>query len=109
MDTKSFEYLADIPTLKKQLEALDNKLNSNIEKRWLNTHEVANYTGYKLETIKSKVKNSDFIREIHYYKRDGKLLFDKFEIDKWVMGIKPTHTELDTSCMNVVDNIMKSI
>lgn len=109
MNVKSFENLEQIPTLIKQLEAIDNKLNSNIEKRWLNTHEVASYTGYKLETIKSKVKNSDFIREVHYYKRDGKLLFDKFEIDKWVMGIKPLHLELDTSCMEVVNDIISSL
>ena len=101
--------LEAIPTVLKQLEIIDNKLNSNIDKRWLNTSELASYTGYKLETIKSKIKKHDFIIGVHYFKRDGKLLFDKFEIDKWVMGIKPSNIELENDYSNIVDEVLASL
>lgn len=77
----------DIEKVSKQLELIDKKIDSNIEKRWLTTDDVAKYTGYKLETIRSKIKNRDFIKEIHYFKKGRKILFDKFEIDKWIMGL----------------------
>jgi len=101
--------LESIPTIKKQLEIITQKLDSNIDKRWLNTRELANYTGYKLETIKSKIKSHEFIIGVQYFKRDGKLLFDKFEVDRWVMGIKPTNIELDNDCSNIVDEVLASI
>jgi len=101
--------LEDIPTVLIQLKLIDKKLDLNIEKRWLNTRELANYTGYKLETIKSKIKNHEFIIGVQYFKRDGKLLFDKFEVDRWVMGIKPTDIELNNDCSNIVDEVLASI
>ena len=101
--------LQDIPTVLKQLRIIDKKLDSNIEKRWLNTQELANYTGYKLETIKSKIKKHEFIIGIQYFKRDGKLLFDKFEVDKWVMGIKPSNHKLDGNCIDIVNEVLASI
>lgn len=101
--------LEAIPTLMKQLEIIDKKLDSNTDKRWLNTSELANYTGYKLETIKSKIKKHEFSMGIHYFKRDGKLLFDKFEIDKWVMGIKSSNMEFENDCSNIVDEVLASI
>ena len=101
--------LEAIPRVLKQLEVIDNKLNSNIDKRWLNTQELANYTGYKLETIKSKIKKHEFIIGIQYFKRDGKLLFDKFEIDKWVMGINPSSLELESDCKDIVDEVLSSL
>lgn len=56
------------------------------EKRWLNIKEVANYLGYSTHQI-HKLKGEEFVLEVHYYKRSGKLLFDKYMIDKWVLGI----------------------
>ena len=101
--------LEAIPTVVKQLIIIDKKLNSNIDKRWLNTLELANYTGYKLETIKSKIKKHDFIIGTHYFKRDGKLLFDKFEVDKWVMGIIPSNLTLESDYSDIVDEVLASI
>lgn len=101
--------LESIPTVLKQLKIIDQKLDSSVDKRWLNTQELANYTGYKLETIKSKIKKHDFIIGVHYFKRDGKLLFDKFEIDKWVMGIKPFNIEFENDCLNIVDEVLSSL
>jgi len=101
--------LEAIPTVLKQLKIIDKKLDSNIDKRWLNTSELANYTGYALETIKSKIKKHEFAIGVHYFKRDGKLLFDKFEVDKWVMGIKPSNLELKNDCSDIVDEVLASI
>lgn len=101
--------LQEIPKVVKKLEIIDKKLDSNIEKRWLNTQELANYTGYKFETIKSKIKNHEFILGVHYFKRDGKLLFDKFEVDNWVMGITPSNKEIESDYSNIVDDVLASL
>jgi len=101
--------LQEIPRVIQKLEIIDKKLDSNTEKRWLNTQELADYTGYKLETIKAKIKNHSFVMGVHYFKRDGKLLFDKFEVDNWVMGIKPSSLELENDCSNIVDVVLASL
>ena len=101
--------LNEIPNVIKKLEIIDKKIDSNIEKRWLTTREVAEYTGYKFETIKSKIKNHDFIFGVHYYKKCGTLFFDKFEIDNWIMGIKPSNIALENDCLNIVDDVLASL
>ncbi|WP_345974779.1 helix-turn-helix domain-containing protein [Sulfurimonas sp. HSL3-7] len=95
-----FEVLEQIPKLLEVMLQVKSTLETNsTEKRWLNTKELAEYTGYKLETIKAKIKKNDFVLGTHYYKREGKLLFDKSEVDNWVMGIdsvnNSTYTKID--------------
>jgi len=101
--------LESIPKIEKQLKIITQKLDSNIDKKWLNTEELASYTGYKLETIKSKIKTNSFTRGVHYFKRDGKLLFDKFEVDKWVMGIQSSILQSENDCVNIVDEVLASL
>lgn len=101
--------LNEIPKVVKKLEIIDKKLDSNIDKRWLTTRELAEYTGYKFETIKSKIKNHDFIFGVHYYKKDGTLFFDKFEVDNWIMGIKPSNIELKNDSSDIVDEVLASL
>lgn len=85
----SFEELKKIPqVLELLLYVKDTVEKGTVEKRWLNTRELANYTGYKFETIQSKIKKGEFIQSVHYYKKGGILLFDKTEVDNWVMGVK---------------------
>jgi hypothetical protein len=103
-----FSFLKEIPHIIKLLMIINKKIDSNIQKRWLNTNELAVYTGYKLETIKAKVKRGDFILGVHYYKRDGKLLFDKPEVDNWVMGIEASDREAKTDYSNVVNEVLSS-
>jgi hypothetical protein len=119
--TIDFSFLKLIPTILEYLKNIEDKIDTNIEKRWLNSSELALYTGYKLETIKSKVKKGDFIQGLHYYKRDGKLLFDKKEIDRWVMGISKSvennkeldknnkDSESDTYISNIIEDIVSDI
>ena len=102
-----FEALEQIPKLLEiMVQVKDSIANSNTEKRWLNTNELAEYTGYKLETIKSKIKKGDFILGLHYYKREGKLLFDKTQVDNWVMGIDATN---NSGYMSTIDAIVNEV
>ena len=78
-----FENLAKIDEI---LNLLKNQQIETIEKRWLNINETAHYLGYSTDRI-HKLKGNEFIEGLHYYKRSGKLLFDKIVLDKWVLGI----------------------
>jgi len=78
-----FENLSRISTILTKLEELDAKLSS--EKRWLNIKEASNYLGYSQDHIR-KLKNSHFIEGKHYYKKTGRLLFDKIALDSWVQS-----------------------
>ena len=79
MDIK-FENLAKIDEI---LTLLLEQKNNNFEKRWLNINETAHYLGYSKEYI-HKLKDSSFFINKHYYKKSGKLLFDKDMLDIWV-------------------------
>jgi predicted DNA-binding transcriptional regulator AlpA len=84
-----FEQLKLLPQVLELLTSVKDTIEKGtVEKRWFNTRELALYTGYKFETIKSKIKKGEFTQNIHYFKKGGILLFDKVEVDNWVMGIK---------------------
>ena len=80
MDFK-FENLEKIDEVLKKLNLLETKIIS--PKRWLNVSETAYYLGYSKDHI-HKMKNDIFILDLHYYKKVGRLLFDKIELDNWV-------------------------
>jgi len=87
------EALSQIPQILELLTSLkDTVEKGTLEKRWLNTIEVAEYAGYSKYAIETKVKDKTFIKGIHYHKPSGQLMFDKVEIDNWIMGIKPTNS-----------------
>ena len=101
MDIK-FENLEKIDLLIEKIDKLEAKLLC--EKRWLNTSEAATYLGYSKEHI-PKLKNSHLIEGKHYYKKAGRVLYDKYELDNWVTtGI---HSKVDVK--EIVDNIFKDI
>ena len=92
-----FEELKKIPQILDVILTIKETVEKGkLDKRWLNTRELANYTGYKFETIQSKIKKKEFIRNVHYFKRDGTLLFDKIEVDNWVREIKPLNYILNS-------------
>jgi len=89
------EALSQIPQIFELLTSLkDTVEKGTVEKRWLNKLEVAEYAGYSKDAIDAKVKDKSFVKGIHYYKPSGQLMFDKVEIDKWIMGIKPTNSSV---------------
>ena len=74
----NFDNLKKIDTILEKIEILEQKINS--EKRWLNINEASNYLGYSKDHI-HKLKESYFIENKHYYKKSGRILFDKLELD----------------------------
>ena len=97
----SFENLKKSDTILEKIELLENKISS--EKRWLNTKEASHYLGYSQEHI-HKLKDSYFIENKHYYKKSGRILFDKLELDNWVTT---NRTKIDIK--NITDSILKAI
>lgn len=89
----------DIETIKKTLASIQTK-------RWLNTKELAEYLGYSKDRI-YKLKEDVFIEDLHFYKKTGKILFDRVAIDDWVVG-KDYH-EVIQSRQHIVDNILLSV
>ena len=81
----NFESLGKIDEIYNLLVLLKNEVNNKIEKRWLTSEELSLYIGYSKESIKNMIKNEEFIIELHYYKKNRKNIFDKLEIDKWIM------------------------
>ncbi len=54
-------------------------------RKWLNSKELAHYLGYSEDKI-HKIKKTEWIENIHFFKPTGKLIFSKEKIDKWVVG-----------------------
>jgi hypothetical protein len=86
MDIK-FENLAKIDEILIKIDYIEKQLSNTNYKRWLNINETAIYLGYSKDYI-HKLKDSSFILNKHYYKKSGKLLFDKDELDLWVISDK---------------------
>lgn len=101
-----FESLKLLP----QMFALIEKLNTNLQnahtKRWLSVKELATYLSYSSDRI-YKIKEEHFIEGIHFFKKSGKILFDRVAIDSWVVG-KDTLETNDTQ-RQIVDNVLLSI
>ena len=73
----SFENLKKIDTILEKLESLENKISS--EKRWLNIKEASYYLGYSKDHI-HKLKENYLLEGKHYFKKAGRILFDKIDI-----------------------------
>lgn len=89
----AFEKLEKIEEIYNLLVLLRDREINKIEKRWLTTEELAEYIGYSKESIKNMIRDEEFILELHYYKKHRKNIFDKTEIDKWVMSSDKTYTK----------------
>ncbi len=96
----NFENLAKIDEI---LQILQKQQVDIIEKRWLNVSETAHYLGYSKDHI-HKMKSDTFILDVHYYKKAGRLLFDKIELDNWV-----TQTEHKLSPKDIANEILKDL
>ena len=82
------EHLQLIPNILKQLEVLKLNQAMSSDKRWLNSRELSDYIGYSMDAINKMVKDDVFIDGVHYHKPSKKLLFDKEQVNNWVIGIK---------------------
>ncbi|RXJ83321.1 helix-turn-helix domain-containing protein [Arcobacter cloacae] len=97
----SFENLKKIDTILEKIETLENKISS--EKRWLNTKEASYYLGYSKDHI-HKLKDSHLIEGKHYFKKAGRILFDKLELDNWV-----TTSFININSKKIAENILKDL
>ena len=101
-----FESLKLLP----QMFALIEKLNFNLEnghtKRWLSVRELAEYLSYSNDRI-YKLKDEYFLENEHFFKKSGKILFDRVAIDSWMVEGKSNET--NQSQRQIVDNILSSI
>lgn len=77
-------------------------------KQWLNTNEVAHYLGYSKESIHKMVKSQEFKQGTHYHKKIKRLLFNKIEIDKWVMSdgaVNSSNYNIDKTIADILSSI----
>ena len=84
-----FEALSQIPQLLEIVAGLKTTIEAGTtEKRWLSKDELLAYIPFKIDSVNTRVKANEFIRDIHYYKKGRTLIFDKLEIDNWIMNKK---------------------
>lgn len=100
----NIEALDQIPQIFEMMKLLSKQMENNVEKRWLNISEAANYLGYSKDHL-HKLKESSFIIGQHYYKKSGKLLFDKNELDKWVMTTPVNNIDANA----VIEAVLKDV
>lgn len=108
----NLESLNQIPQLLELIVSMKSTIeNGTIQKRWLNTRELAEYTSYKFETIQTKIKKGEFTQGVHYFKKGGILLFDKGEVDNWVMGVKSANNVnyINTEIDDIVDDVLSDL
>lgn len=74
-----------IKEIAKDIELIKKSIETQGEKRWLNIKEASNYLGYSQDHL-HKLKNSYLIEGKHYFKKAGRLLFDKIALDTWVQS-----------------------
>ncbi|EDZ61311.1 hypothetical protein SMGD1_2537 [Sulfurimonas gotlandica GD1] len=102
-----FENLNLIKQMAYDMQLLKKLLQDSSSKRWLSVKELAIYLSYSKDRI-YKIKDTIFIEGIHFYKKSGKILFDRVAIDEWVISKEKTN-EINQSQRQVVDNILSSI
>ena len=102
-----FENINLIKQIFNDMRLLKKLLLDTNKKRWLSVKELAIYLSYSKDRI-YKFKDNIFIEGIHFYKKSGKILFDRVAIDEWVISEEKTN-EINQSQRQVVDNILSSI
>jgi len=101
----ALEHLELLPKILEKLTLIEKKLEDSQSKRWMNVKELGKYLGYSADHV-YKLKDDIFIEGIHFHKR-GKLLFDRIEIDKWVIGADTSNKRQELK--NNIDAILNSV
>lgn len=83
--TETFKDLEILQEMFKEIKMIKKAFENRVEKKWFTIKELAEYLDYSQDRL-HKLKGDEFIEGIHYYKRKGKLLFDKYKVDEWVVG-----------------------
>jgi len=101
----ALEHLELLPKILEKLTLIEKKLEDSQSKRWMNVKELGKYLGYSVDHI-YKLRDDTFFEGIHFHKR-GKLLFDRIEIDKWVIGADTSNKRQEQK--NNIDAILNSV
>ena len=96
-----------IKEIAKDIELIKKALENHTEKRWLNVKELSAYLGYSKDHI-YKLKEDTFVENIHFYKKMGKIIFDRVAIDSWMVG-KENTDDINQSRRQIVDNVLLSL
>ena len=100
----ALEHLSLLPEILEKLKLIEKNLANFETKRWMNVKEIGKYLGYSADHI-YKLRDEEFVKGIHFHKK-GKLLFDRIEIDKWVVG---DSKNLHRSAKEKIDQIVASV
>ena len=68
--------------IREQLERIEKKLDGNFKNQFLSINEVSKLTSLSPSTIRRAVAKG----ELKCSKRLGKLLFQEFDIRRWING-----------------------
>ena len=104
----NFEHLELLPKIYEKLQQIETHLENNYSKRWLNIRELAEYIGYSKESI-HKIKINEWIEGYHYHKKIGKIIFDSYAIDKWILGEDSKSKIQKIDVNQIINSILKDI
>jgi len=96
----AFEHLDLLPEILEKLTLIEKNMSNFESKRWMNVKEVGKYLGYSTDHI-YKLRDEEFTEGIHFHKK-GKLLFDRLEIDKWVISDSNNLRQVTTDRVNEI-------
>lgn len=91
MDNQKIEFALiesnRLESLEKLLQTLVQRLETIGAKRWLSTKELAVYISYSEDGVR-KLKDTELFIDIHYFKRSGKIIYDRLAVDEWILQTK---------------------
>lgn len=101
-----FENLTKIPEMIELLKEINLKLNDQVQSNWLSVTQLTKYIDYSKSTIYKKIDSNEFVQNVHYYRQDKKLMFDKGEIDNWIRGTYTANNSAYASNESIIDDLL---
>jgi predicted DNA-binding transcriptional regulator AlpA len=95
-----------IKSIAQDIELIKKSLTSSSQKRWMTVKDLSEYLGYSKDRI-YKIKEDFLVENHHFYKKTGKILFDRIAIDEWMCG--RDSDEIVKSQRQIVDNVLSSL
>lgn len=103
----ALEHLELLPEILEKLTLIEKHISNFEVKRWMNVKEVGKYLGYSTDHI-YKLRDEEFTEGIHFHKK-GKLLFERLEIDKWVIGGSNNLCQATKDSVNkIIESVLKN-
>ena len=104
----AIENLDLLPEVLDRLKNIEKRLENSYGKRWLSVEEAAKYLSYSKDRI-YKIKAEELVEGKHYFKK-GKILFDKFALDEWVLsGYKNEQINVKQKVDEIIESVLKDI